>query len=100
MQFVQALDMTPNGDFETINITNAAASQLGATYRARAKAVLITIETNNIRYRIDGDDPTNLLGHVVFANGGLTFKDPYSLQQLRMISLAAGGSVAQVTYYK
>ena len=100
MQFIQALDMTPNGDVEKIAITNAAISRLNATYRERAKGVLITFETNNVRWYIDGTDPDATNGHLVFANGGLTFKDPYSIKNLRMISTAAGGSVAQVTYYK
>lgn len=100
MQITQFIDLTPNGDYERISITNAAVSRLDAAYRENAKGVFITFETSNIRYRIDGGDPDATEGHVVIDRGNLYFRDKKSIKELRMISQDGTGTTAIVTYYK
>lgn len=100
MQITQAIGLTPTGHYEELNIINAGVSSLDAAYIANAKGVFITVEDNNIRYRIDGGDPSATAGHLVLAGANIYFNDPGALARLKMISMAAGGSRAIATYYK
>jgi hypothetical protein len=86
---------------ETITVTTLAVSQLDATYAATAGAVFITVETNNIRYWIDGGIPTTAIGHPVVsaAYQNLWFNDPMSIKEFRAIAVG-GNSTLSVTYYR
>ena len=98
MQVNQPIGRTPYA-FELTTITSAAVVRLTEAYRILYKAVFITFEDNPIRYRIDGGDPSDALGHPLVATQTLYLEDPQSLRELRMI--ATGGDViAQATYYK
>ena len=87
--------------YEKITVTNAAAVGLNTTYTATAGAVFITVETANIRYRIDGTDPDADDGHLLVAASyqNLWFVDPQSIKLLRMISMG-NESIVIVTYYR
>ena len=87
--------------YERITVTNGAAVGLDATYTATAGAVFITVETANIRYRIDGTDPDADDGHLLVAASyqNLWFADPQSIRLLRMISMDAESEVL-ITYYR
>lgn len=97
---VKIVDQTPM-EYEKITVTTGAVSRLDQTHREAAGAVFITVEDNNIRYRIDGGDPDATNGHLVvsgvhqnlwlFANG--------SIRSLRMIAIG-GNAVVIVTYYR
>ena len=89
---------TPNGDYEEIDVTAAAVFRLDATYSANAGAVFLTVEDNNLRYRIDGGNPDANSGHLVYAGQNIWFTDPRSIQYLRMIG-DGGTARVIVTYY-
>lgn len=91
---------TPS-DYEKITVTTAAVKMLDTTKAATAGAVFITVELNNIRYRIDSGDPAITDGHLVSASGlqSLWLVDPNSIRNLRMIAIANDARVI-VTYYR
>lgn len=87
--------------YENITVTAASVSRLNAVYRATAGAVFITIETNNIRYRIEGGNPTAAEGHLVVpaAYQNLWLNDPMSIREFRAIA-TGGNATLIVTYYR
>lgn len=97
---VRLIDQTPT-EYEKITVTTGAVSRLDQTYREAAGAIFVTVEGNNIRYRIDGGDPDATNGHLVvsgvyqnlwlFANG--------PIRALRMIAIGGDATVI-VTYYR
>lgn len=97
---VRLLDQTPT-EYEKLTVTIGAVSRLNQIYREAAGAVFITVEGNNIRYRIDGGNPDVDDGHLViagiyqnlwlFANG--------SIRALRIIAIGGDATVI-VTYYR
>jgi len=97
MQTIQPIGRTPT-NYEKLAIPTDAVIRLTEAYRIVAKAVFVTIESNNIRYRIDGGDPDANDGHVVVSGGNIYFTDVTSILNLRMIG-SGGAAVAIVTYY-
>jgi len=97
---VNILGKTPFA-YERTTVTTAAVLQLDATYRATAGAVFITIENNNIRYRIDGGDPSIINGHLVVSAlyQNIWLFDPSSIRNFRMIGIG-GNSIVLITYYR
>ena len=71
-----------------------AANIVGAALQD-AVGVLITVETNDIRYTLDGvTTPTSSagtgLGHVMVAGGGIVLDGPGQVQNFSFISKTAG----------
>jgi len=99
-QEIQVLDRTPFA-YQRLGVTTAAVRQLDSTYRNQATAIFVTVETNNIRYRIDGGDPSITEGHLVVAGlyQNIYIVDPSSIRNLRMIGIG-GTSIVTVTYYR
>ena len=97
---VRVIDWTPTA-YENITVTTAAVSTLTAANVLNAGAIFITVETNNIHYRIDGGNPTALLGHSVVAAAyqNLWLNDVVSIRNLRMIAVG-GNALVKVTYYR
>lgn len=86
---------------EKLTVTTTAVSQLYADYTAIAGAVFITVETNTIRYWIDGGIPNATTGHPVVpaAYQNLWFNDPMSIKEFRAIAVG-GNATLNITYYR
>lgn len=84
-----------------ITVTTTAVSQLSTAQVDTAGAVFITIENNNIRYRIDGGTPSFNYGHLVVAASyqNIWLNDPASIKAFRAIAIG-GNAILQITYYK
>lgn len=97
---VNVIGYTPFA-YEKITVTTLAVSRLDATYRATAGAVFITVESNDIRYRIEGGNPDTNDGHLVDSASyqNLWFNDPMSIREFRAIAIG-GNSTLIVTYYR
>lgn len=93
------LDRTPFA-YEKITVTTGAVSQLNTTHIATAGAIFLTVETNNIRYRIDSGNPDINDGHLLAASSyqNLWLADRKAIKELRMIGIG-GSAVVIVTYY-
>lgn len=87
--------------FERVTVTTAAVSRLNATHRNIAGAVFITVEGNNIRYKIVGGDPSIVNGHLVIAASyqNIWLTDPSSIRNFRMIAIG-GNAIVSITYYR
>ncbi len=87
--------------YEKITVATDTVSRLSSTYRETAGAVFITVETNNIRYRIEGGNPDSDDGHLVTASAyqSLWFNDPMSIKNFRAIAISDSATLI-VTYYR
>lgn len=101
MKIVQYIDLTPFEYERITGITAAAVVRLTQALRenAQTRGVFITIETSNIRYRVDGGEPDANNGHLVYAAQNIYLRDPSAIREFRMIG-SGGTAVAIVTYYK
>lgn len=63
------------------------------------RAALFSVETNNIRVRFDGTDPTASVGHLVTAGDFLWVEGHDALLRLRMIRASADAAVS-VTLFR
>lgn len=100
MQLVQLLDRTPFA-YEKIAVTTIAVARLDETNREAASAIFLTVETNDIRYKIEGGDPDINDGHLLSAAGfqNLYIVDKHAVRNLRMIAIGDTATII-VTYYK
>jgi hypothetical protein len=91
---------TPQG-YERRTVTAVAVSQLDTTLIETSGAVFITVETNDIRYRIDGGNPSAINGHLVDSATmqNVWLYDVYSIKNFRAIAVG-GNSVLHITYYR
>jgi hypothetical protein len=82
--------------FQTLTVSTVV---LSLTVPTGATEAYLTCETNDIRYRVDGLDPTATVGHVLVKGQLLTMRSRYLLQGMRMIRVGAGDSVLSCTYF-
>lgn len=84
--------------FETVTIASEAAVGVTASLYASSSTTdiacgaLISIETADIRFRTDGTDPTNSVGHKVVAGDSFLVDSLADLARLRMIGVSADGT--------
>ena len=97
---VNVVGYTPTA-YSRLTVTTLAASQLSSSYVDTAGAVFITVETNNIRYRIDGGTPSFNFGHLVNVSAfqNIWLNDPASIKAFRVIAIG-GNAILHITYYK
>jgi len=79
--------------FTTTNIYPASGVQIPRS------AALISVETNSIRVRTDGSDPTATDGHLLAAGDYMMIMGTTAMSQLKMIRASADATV-QVTFYR
>lgn len=90
--------------FESITVSSAAVGFTTATYGnpssgAAAKAALVTLETNGVRWRADGTDPTASVGHLMGVGDAIEVYGSLDLASIRFIA-TGGDATARVTYYR
>jgi hypothetical protein len=89
--------------FETITVSTTAigftASKYQPTGLQPAALAVVTLESNDVRYRSDGLNPTASVGHVLASAGAVTVCGLQSLQQVRFIRVSADAT-AQVSYFR
>lgn len=86
---------------EAITVSTTAVGPTTATAKlgdARAAtAALVTVETNSIRFRYDGTNPTAAVGHVAAAGSSFRVEGAGNVSRLKMIRVSAD-AVVHVTY--
>jgi hypothetical protein len=55
--------------------------------------VFCTLETDQIRFTLDGTTPTNLIGHLLEVGQNLTLKNPSDIKNFRAIKVTAAASL-------
>lgn len=93
--------------FEALAVSSSAIPLTVATYDSasynaniplnQAQYVIITSETNSVRYRIDGQNPTTTVGHLMTAGSALVLVGYASITNFRVIAAAADATL-MVTY--
>ena len=88
----------PN-NFETITVsTSAIGITTGLISDMTAKA-FITVEDANIRYRIDGTDPTSSVGHPVTSGNSITLDTEQEIRNFKAIRSGESDAKLQVTLW-
>lgn len=100
-------DESPAGGFDTQTISTTALGitaaklliyQTGGFNKRPVKAFL-TVETNSIRVRWDGTDPTASVGHLLTAGSSITLIGEGNVSKLKMIRSSADATVMITLYY-
>lgn len=99
-------DEIPATDFESITVSNVSIgftaskilqNETGGFKRHCTKA-LFTVETNSIRFRLDGTAPTATVGHLMAAGDSFLVTGDTNITNLRLIRQSADATV-MVTYF-
>jgi hypothetical protein len=81
---------------ESITATTAVA-QLGDSARTTFNTAFITLADANIRYWLDGSNPTASVGHVLAAGGDLILESSWELLNFKFIEVS-GTPILSVSY--
>lgn len=95
-------DITDAFAFETITVSSTAIGPTTATRGgnadiAAASRALITVESNSIRLRYDGTNPTAAVGHLLLAGDSMVLEGEGNIAALKMIRVTSDASVS-ITY--
>jgi len=90
-------------DYESITVADTAigftSSKISPSSSTRKPArAIITVETAQIRYRVDGTDPTSSEGHILEINDVLILIGTESIRNFKAIRTTSTSGVIKVTY--
>lgn len=77
--------------------TGLTAADLIDSAGRPADAVLVTVETQPVRFRFDGTDPQAATGHTLAAGDERVFRGVNILRNIKFIDTAAGASTVRYT---
>jgi hypothetical protein len=94
-----------SGGYETITVSNVAIGFTAAKIIPTSgdflgkvcQAVFCTLETDSIRFTLDGTTPTSAIGHLLNAGQNLTLKNPSDISNFRAIRVTGDASL-KVTF--
>lgn len=77
--------------FRTLSVTTTPVQVVadGSVW----SAALLSVETQAIRFRYDGQQPSTTVGHPVSAGGSIAFSNPSSISQLWIVAQTGTASV-------
>lgn len=92
-------------DFETITVSTAAigftsTKIVNSTTGLSASYAFFTLETADIRYRVDGVDPTAAIGHAAAASSANYVCGMAAVKAFRAIRSGGSDSTMRVTYFR
>ena len=88
--------------FETIAPTSAKALTATLVQTAagvQAQTALVTVEAQQVRFRMDGTAPTATVGHIIASGGSYVVEGHVAIKNLKFIDTAAGASTVRVTTF-
>jgi len=83
--------------YEAIAVGAAAVGITAALLAVGVNYALITVETQPVRFRMDGVDPTAVEGHLLNVGDVLELEGGTAVLQFRAIQTAAGASNLRVS---
>ena len=83
--------------FETVTISSSSVALTAATY-LNQRFALITVETNPVRFRLDGTAPTATVGHILNAGDILELSSREQIVSARFIRKDAADATLSVSY--
>ena len=84
-------------NFESVTVSTTALA-LTENLAELSSEAFITVESQAVRYRIDGQVPTASVGHVVEAGGVIELSGYWELDKFRVIRRDATDATLRVTY--
>lgn len=88
--------LTPVG-FQTMTLADSTAISLNSTIQASASVLDISVETNSVRYRVDGTDPTLTTG--VLLTAGHYRLEGYNGTSVWAFQRSTGSATVQIMGY-
>lgn len=92
--------------FETITVSGTAVGFTATTYHVKsstnaphkiAEFAVVSVETDSIRYRTDGSDPTGSVGHLLMAGDVLFLSSADDVRKFKAIRVTTDATL-QVSY--
>ncbi len=84
--------------FEKLSVTNSVTSLTASKYGDKVKRAVITVETAQIRYKYNGDDPTTTEGHISQPQDVITIRGTQNIQNFRAIRTGSTSANLHITY--
>jgi hypothetical protein len=84
--------------FQKLTISTSAVGFTKPAVTPTVRAVTVTVETNNIRYRIDGSDPDATTGHLLYDGDVLDITNVNSINSFKAIAVGSDATI-HITYY-
>lgn len=87
--------------FESITVTGSAVGFTAANLKSdtsKVWKVFLTLETAEIRFRLDGTAPTSAEGHIMSSGDTLELTDPDGISNFKAIKTGGTSGVLKVTY--
>lgn len=81
-----------------VGASGLTAATYAPTGQKAADEALVTVETQSIRYRQDGVDPTSAIGVLVAAGASFTVRGAAAIARLRLIRATGADGAIQVQY--
>jgi len=85
-------------DYESVTVEDSAIGLTSATYLDATRAEM-TLETAQIRYRVDGTNPTSSEGHPVYVSDVIILDSAAQIAGFKAIRTGATSGVLKVTYF-
>jgi len=89
--------------YESITVGTTAVGLTTSVYKSdtgTAARAIITVETDQVRYRYDGTSPTSTEGHLLNATDTLLVVGRGNLDRIRFIRAGADDATIRVSYEK
>ena len=88
-----------SGEINPVTATGLAAALVVTAEGIQAKTALITVEVQQVRFRMDGTAPTATAGHVIASGGSYVVEGHAAIAGLKFIDTASGASDVYVTTF-
>ena len=98
---VKTIEFAPYA-YESITVSDSAVGLTSSVYTQANYSIkaFITLETAQIRWRIDGDAPTSSEGHLLEVGQTLTLESSDTVKSLKAIRTGSTSGVIKVTYLR
>jgi len=91
-------------DFESVTVANTAIGLTSSKYyptdAPMARSVIITVETAQIRFRMDGTNPTATEGHIAEIGDAITISGIVNIKNFRAIRTTSTSATIKVSYLR
>lgn len=84
--------------FQKLTVSSSAVGFTKPTVTVTIRAIQMTVETNNIRYRMDGPNPDASTGHLLYDGDVLEITNVESINNFAAIATGSDATV-QITYF-
>lgn len=94
---VFVFDLNPSA-YEAITVSTVAIGFTAALIRGSVVGAFVTLETGQVRFRMDGVDPSSTTGHLLEIGQSLTLKSRAAVEKIKFIKTGDISGALKVTY--